>query len=117
MDLPTCEVKKIDNTPTDGYRAKMLVPIGDVSYKSWDLEVSFTRPILTFNVPHAEKEDPSARNVTVFEVHNLRHNGDGEGPLFKLEFMVHFDRSTVEKKDVKISQIKFNGDIKCQSAD
>jgi len=115
--LPVCNIEKIDNSQPDGYRAKMLVPIGETSYKKWNLEISFTRPILVLDVPHAEKENPSARNVKVFKVHNLRHNGHGKGPTFELEFMVHFDRNAVAKKDVKISQIKFNGEIKCQSAE
>lgn len=114
--IPTCGVRMIDNTPPDGYRAQMLIPIGKETHTKWDVEVFFTRPLQTFDVPSAVKIDPQARDVQVFKMHNRSYNNRIVGPTtFPLEFMVHFDRNRHKKRDVKIGYIKFNGKIVCKA--
>ena len=113
--LPPCRIQMIDNSPTDGYRAKMLVPIGKSHHDEWVVEVGFTRPLLTLDVPDAVNMNPDDRNVDVFELQNREHNGEVHGPIFKLEFTTHFDEKKVKKKDVKISEVYFNGELKCQN--
>ena len=102
------------------FQGTALVPLGDMKYENWKMEMRFSRPIFNMYIPESEnavKENPDARDVTVFKVHNVPDRAEGKGPIFRLEFIVHFNGEKVDKKDVKLSQIKFNDKVKCQAKD
>merc|ERR1719378_78604 len=114
IKYPNCDqyIRMIDNTPPDGYRAEFNIPV-NYTMKGWNMEVGFTKEILVLDVPQGIRT-PAARNVKIFSIENREYNGFiKKNSIFKLEFMVHFDRNRFKKRYVKINYIRF-GTFQCR---
>lgn len=105
---PSCDayIHMIDNTPADGFRAELMIPV-NYTMNGWNMEIGFTKEILTFDVPQGIRM-PSVRNVKVFTIENREYNAFvNKNSIFRLEFLVHFDRHMFKKRYVKVNYVRF----------
>ena len=114
-DYPDCNdyIHMIDNTPPDGFRAEIQIPV-NYTMNGWNMEIGFTKKMLTLDVPNGIRT-PLARNVKVYSIENREYNGFVKAhSIFRLEFMVHFDRNRFKKRFVKVNYIRF-GLFQCRN--
>ena len=114
-EYPDCNdyIHMIDNTPPDGFRAEIQIPV-NYTMNGWNMEIGFTKELLTLDVPNGIRT-PLVRNVKVYSIENREYNGFIKAySIFRLEFMVHFDRNRFKKRFVKINYIRF-GFFQCRN--
>lgn len=112
--IPHCGefIRLIDNTPPDGFRAEVRIPV-KYEMKGWNMELGFTKELLVLDVPQGIRT-PTERNVKMFYIQNRQYNGlIKANATFQLEFMAHFDRNVIKKKDVRVNYIRL-GVFECK---